>query len=108
MRWDKVITLIAVEVIGTDAQGYPIQGKETATKVYGALRSVGFNEFYQAQLAGVDTEIKAVMRTIDYDGQRIAEIDGKRYQVLRSYIDAQGEYTELTLSRLRHKGRSSR
>ena len=57
-------------------------------------------EFFKAKQAGYNEQMKFDIYAAEYDGQTIAEYKGKRYTILRTYIDPKtnGEYVELTLS----------
>jgi len=104
MRWSDEVTLIALSepaaADATNANGFPVEREETATTVFGNVKSVGYSEFWKAANAGVQTELKADIYTAEHDGQRLVEIGGKRYKVLRTYMSANGEITELTLTDL--------
>lgn len=97
MRWREVITLIAEASGGIDELGYPVQTKLSERIIYGDVRTVGRTEFYQAYQAGLDAAMIAIIRTIDYQGERLAEFAGVRYAILRAY-QRDSEFTELTLS----------
>ena len=43
-------------------------------------------------------ELKVDVYTEEYEVQQAAELDGKRYRVLKSYVNNSGEITELSLS----------
>lgn len=60
----------------------------------------GYSEFYKAAQAGFQVELKVDVYTEEYEGQQAAELDGKRYRVLKTYVNKSGEITELTLSDL--------
>lgn len=97
MRWREVIKLIAEVSGGTDELGYPFQTKLSERTIYGDVRTVGRTEFYQAYQAGLDAAMIVIVRTVDYQGERMAEVDGVRYTILRAY-QRDSEFTELTLS----------
>lgn len=104
MRWADEITLIAEAAPdpenATNENGFPVERVETKTTVFGDVKSVGYSEFWKAAQAGFQTELKADIHTKEYDGQRLVEINGKRYKVLRTYMSKNGEITELTLTDL--------
>lgn len=99
MRWNETITLIATSPPEnlTDDDGFATDPVETATEVFGNRKSVSSSEFYRAAQTGIAVVMKYEVRSIDYSGQTIAEADGNRYRILRTY-DIDGETTELTLS----------
>lgn len=102
MRWADEITLITQEAPPerVDENGFLNPLVETAVTVYGNKKSVGYSEFYRAAQAGYQTELKVDVYTEEYTGQPIAEVEGQRYKVLRTYTSKNGEITELTLSNL--------
>lgn len=71
----------------------PVEGAPRT--VYADILSIGRQEFYDAARAGMKPEIKAVVHAEDYRGEQVAEVSGRRYAVLRSYLT--GSRTELYL-----------
>ena len=103
MGWRDQITLIALSETSerTNEHGFPIMKPETATTVFADKKSVGYSEFYKAEMAGYAAEIKFDVYALEYSGDTIAEypvLSGKRYRILRPYIHDDGELVELTLS----------
>jgi SPP1 family predicted phage head-tail adaptor len=110
--WGDLITLIAVlpfadPAQAVDSEGYSVPPQEEKTTVFANKKSVGFNEFFKAKLAGYTEEMKFDVYTVEYTGQSLAEYEGKRYKVLRTYVDPKqgGDITELTLSDMTQDGR---
>ena len=69
--------------------------------LFGNKKSVGYSEFYKAAVAGYAAELKVDVYTEEYGGQKLAEVDGVRYRILRTYRDPKNtDITELTLSDL--------
>ena len=105
MGWRDQITLIALSETSewTNEHGFPIMKPETATTVFADKKSVGYSEFYKAEMAGHVAEVKFDVYAMEYNGEMIAEYpvsSGKRYRVLRTYTHGNGEFTELTLVNL--------
>lgn len=103
MRWSEQITLIALTdpEERTNEHGFPVKQEETATTVFADKKSVGYSEFYKAEMAGHAVEMKFDIRAFEYSGETIAEYpvsSGKRYRILRTYVHEEGELIELTLS----------
>ena len=105
MRWSEQITLIALkepnEAERTNEHGFPVEREETATTVFADKKSVGYSEFYKAEMAGHVAEIKFDVYAMEYNGETIAEYpvsSGKRYRILRTYLHSEGEMIELTLA----------
>ena len=100
MRWSEEITLIGIVEPDkrTNAHGFTAEAQETRTTVFANIRPAGTNEFYSAQQAGITVKLKAEVYSMEYEGQTEAEYAGKRYFIIRTYPQENGEITELTLS----------
>lgn len=95
MEYMDIITLIA-ESTTQDEDGYRVT-EETESEVYADVKSVTRTEFYDAMRAGVSASIVFHISFHDYENQRIAEYNGTRYKVERTYrTDA--DHIELTCS----------
>lgn len=72
--------------------------KEATRKAYARLNSIGQKEYWSSTgQHDFKPEMVADVFTFDYDGEELAEIDGKRYQIYRSY--RQGDTTALYLTK---------
>lgn len=92
---NKVLTLIK-QTRGVDEYGDPVIS-QSARDVFAELYSVGQQEFYQAHAVGLKPELKFLLPDyLDYEGEMLAEYEGTRYHVLRTY--RKGQQLELTLS----------
>lgn len=92
---DKRITLFSASYV-EDALGN--QHEElTAKNIWANVYSVSRNEFFAAGTNGFKPECAAEIWTHEYGGERLAEIDGKRLHVYRSFNRTDGR-TELYLS----------
>ena len=105
MGWNDQITLIALTEPSprTNEHGFPVKQKEAATTVFADKKSVGYSEFYKAEMAGHAAELKFDVHSFEYEEQQIVEYpvsSEKRYRVLRTYTHGNGEFTELTLVNL--------
>ena len=85
-----------------DKNGFPEPLEPGERTVYADRKSVGYSEFYKAQLAGYEVALKFDVHAAEYHGETLAEYGGKRYQVLRTYAK-DGDTLELTLSDVRQK-----
>ena len=93
---NEVLTLIK-QTQGVDDYGDPVI-TETTREVFAKLGSIGQKEFYQAHAVGLQPEVKFVLADyLDYEGETLAEHDGRRYRVLRTY--RKGQELELTVYR---------
>ena len=102
--YDKVICLIKRTPV-TDASGRPVLGDdgrqkidETSREVFCRQLSISTKEFYQAFAVDRHPEAKVVLPDyLDYGGEALADYDGQRYSILRTY--RVGYELELTLER---------
>ena len=78
---NEVLTLIK-RTPGTD--------EISKREVFCGLRSVGMREFYQAHAVDIHPEAVFVLADyLDYEGEALADHDGQRYHVLRTYRTGQ-------------------
>lgn len=78
---NEVLTLIK-RTPGTD--------EISKREVFCSLRSVGMREFYQAHAVDIRPEAVFVLADyLDYEGETLADHDGQRYHVLRTYRTGQ-------------------
>lgn len=69
-------------------------------KVYAEIRSVSMTENYQARATGLNPEYKLrLSHSFEYKGEKLAEVKGVRYRVLRTWMD-ESDGIELTLERV--------
>lgn len=71
---------------------------ETKREVFCGFRSIGMKEFYSASSTDYRPELKLVLADyLDYNGETLADYNGTRYRILRTYRT--GQELELTLER---------
>jgi hypothetical protein len=71
---------------------------ETKREVLCGVRSIGMKEFYSAHSTDFRPELKLVLADyLDYNDETMAEYNGERYRILRTY--RAGQELELTLER---------
>ena len=71
---------------------------ETKREVLCGFRSIGMKEFYQSSASDFHPELKLVLADyLDYDNETLADYNGQRYRILRTYRT--GQALELTLER---------
>lgn len=71
---------------------------ETKREVLCGFRSIGMKEFYSANSTDFRPELKLVLADyLDYDDETLADYNGVRYRILRTY--RVGQELELTLER---------
>lgn len=62
----------------------------TKREVFCSLRSVGMREFYQAHAVDIHPEAVFVLADyLDYDDETLADHNGKRYRIIRTYRTGQ-------------------
>lgn len=101
-KWCDEITLIT-EVEPQEQyneNGFENPAAEEKRTVFCNKRSVSQGEYYKAQQAGKQVEAKAEVHTVDYAGETLAEFEGKRYSVLKTYEPPDSDIIELTLTDL--------
>lgn len=96
MDRSRVIKLIK-QTYQTDSIGQRVP-VETAKEVFCSIASVSGSEWFEAGRNGIKPEIKVSMFCHDYQGEKIAELDGTRYAVYRTY-QAKHEIIELYLEK---------
>ena len=94
--WNHEITLIAKKIIGTDELKQNIT-EEVKTLLLCRKKSITRSEFYQANQAGIRPSLVVDIHSFEYDNQELAEFEGKRYRVIKTYpVDL--ETLELTMT----------
>lgn len=83
LRKNKQITLIAVTST-QDADGYAVE-TETTTDLWAKIDSITGQEFTNAGLLNIQPSFRAVVWVAEYSGQKLVEMDNKRYGVYRTY-----------------------
>lgn len=96
MDRSNVINLIA-KTYKVDAIGQRVP-QETSREVFCSVSSVSGSEFLEAGRNGIKAEHKITMFAPDYEGEEIAELDGVRYSIYRTYI-GKNETIELYLEK---------
>lgn len=82
------LTLIT-RTLSKDATGLPVY-TETKRAVFCGIRSIGQQEFYQSHATDYRPEVKFVLADyLEYQGETLAEYDGQRYRIIRSYRTGQ-------------------
>ena len=88
MMFRDVITLVAENPA---AHGVLDDVTETQKQVFCSVRSVGMTEAYQAMSNGLHPQFVFILSDYaDYDGEKVAIYNGKRYRVIRTYRQNQG------------------
>ena len=90
--WDTEIKLIPHEP-KTDEEGFPIVGSLDPVAILANRLPVYSSEFYQANREGISIEEAFEIHTMEYNGERKVEYEGREYNVRRRFHN--GEFTEL-------------
>ena len=94
--WNHEITLTAKQNIGKDKLKQNIT-EEVKTVLLCRKKSITRSEFYQANQAGIRPSLVVDIHSFEYDNQELAEFEGKRYRILKTYpVDL--ETLELTMT----------
>ena len=94
--WNHKITRIAKRIIGTDKLKQNIT-EEVKSVLLCRKKSITRSEFYQANQAGIRPSLVVDIHSFEYDNQELAEFEGKRYRVIKTYpVDL--ETLELTMT----------
>ncbi len=96
MDRSRIIKLIG-QTYKKDSIGQMIP-EETEREVFCSVSSVSGSEWFEAGRNGIRPEVKVTMFCPDYQGEVIAELDGTRYSVYRTYM-AKHELMELYLEK---------
>lgn len=102
-QWADTISLITEmpPKETANANGFINSPTEKINTVFCSRRSVGQNEYYKSQQAGIKIEAKIEVHTVDYSGQTLAEFEGKRYSIEKTYEPKDSDIVELTLTDLK-------
>ncbi|HEL1946009.1 TPA: phage head closure protein [Streptococcus suis] len=94
--WNHEITLIAKKITGKDKLKQNIT-EEHKTVLLCRKKSITRSEFYQANQTGIRPSLVVDIHSFEYDNQELAEFEGKRYHILKTYpVDL--ETLELTMT----------
>ncbi|MBQ2158808.1 MAG: phage head closure protein [Oscillospiraceae bacterium] len=85
--------------VSPEAAGVGTEPAETKRTVFCTVKSIGQQEAYLAMGQGLNPELKVILaHDFEYEGERLCEIDGIRYDILRTYV-TETDGIELTLQR---------
>lgn len=102
MTQELVAALIKRTPKGSDDNGTPVyteNRRELFAEIVGTKRS----EFYAGLSAGMRPEKTVKIYEFEYDNEKIIELDGKRYQIVRTY-PVEDERLELICSDIAEAG----
>lgn len=91
----RVTTLSLIQQTETlDAIRQPVM-QETSSTVYGTILNITRTEWTAAQQQSLSPAARVLVFFGDYHGEKIAEFNGKRFVIYRTY--GSGDYIELYL-----------
>lgn len=94
---DSTARLIGETVTSFDEFGNPNKTR-TTSEVFCEIRSVTRSEFYSAAQSGLAPSIAIrISHAVDYNGQKLVEVEGDLYSVIRAYRAPGTDAVELTL-----------
>lgn len=96
MDRSNIVTLIKKEYQQNDIGAFA--SKETTRDVYCNVSSVSGVEWMDAGKIGINAQYKITVFEYDYEGEEIAELNGVRYGIYRTYI-GKNENLELYLEK---------
>lgn len=103
-NWLDQIILITETPGGVDADGFDIDPVEERVSAFCNVKSCKRTEFYQAQSVGVNALYSVELNSLDYSKQKIAELNGRKYKVFRTYEMTDKGVVELTLAEIEEHG----
>lgn len=95
---DDVATLISYPKIKNSIGEY-VNGDPVSVTVFGTVSSISRTEWYEAGQNGLNPEILFITPLVNYSGQKIAELNGNRYAIYRTYVPPDSDSIELYLTR---------
>jgi SPP1 family predicted phage head-tail adaptor len=94
------VNVLDLITVNPEAAGVGTEPTETKRTVYCTVKSIGQQEAYLAMGQGLNPELKVILANdFEYEGERLCEMDGVRYDILRTYI-TETDGIELTLQRV--------
>lgn len=94
---DSTARLIGEAVTSFDEFGNPIKTR-TTSEIFCDIRSVTRSEFYSAAQSGLAPSLALrISHAVDYNGQKLVEVEGDLYSVIRAYRAPDTDAVELTL-----------
>jgi len=99
MRWTDIITLITA-TRRLSENGIPVSSGETYRNVRAVKKSTGHKDFLDAYKAGLKAELLFDVRSVEYNGEKLLEHEGKRYRIYKTYLKGTDGITELKVTDL--------
>ena len=99
------VNVLDLITVNPEASGVGTEPTETKRTVYCTVKSIGQQEAYLAMGQGLNPELKVILaHDFEYKGERLCEMDGVRYDILRTYL-TETDGIELVLQRAARNAR---
>ena len=85
MMFHDELTLVSFGDAVVDAWGNQVR-EEIHSTVFCSVANVSRSEFYQASTAGLHPAFTVYIHPFEYAGQKLADLNGIRYSITRTYI----------------------
>lgn len=82
--WSDVAKLLSF-ADDQDAEGYGVEAPTKRTVYCTWEDGVSQREFYLSQKEGLQASASVELWSVDYEGERFVDFNGRRYRVLRSF-----------------------
>ena len=93
------VNVLDLITVSPEPAGVGTERTETKRTVYCTVKSIGQQEAYLAMGQGLNPELKVILaHYFEYEGERQCELDGVRYDIMRTY-ETETDGIELTLQR---------
>ena len=93
------VNVLDLITVNPEAAGVGTEPTETKRTVYCTVKSIGQQEAYLAMGQGLNPELKVILaHDFEYNGERLCELEGVRYDILRTYV-TETDGIELVLQR---------
>ena len=99
------VNVLDLITVNPEAAGVGTEPTETKRTVYCTVKSIGQQEAYLAMGQGLNPELKVILaHDFEYEGERLCEMDGVRYDIMRTYA-TETDGIELVLQRAARNAR---
>ena len=82
--WSDEVDLLSF-ADNQDPEGYGVEPVRRRTLFCNWEAGVSQNEFYLSNKQGLQATDSVELQRVDYEGERFAEFEGRRYRVVRSF-----------------------
>lgn len=93
----KTVIVYLISITNTtDTIGQTIES-EVKSKHYGSENSVTSDEWFAANKQSINSKYRVSIHDFEYNGETVAEIDGVRYGIYRTFLNNKNGMIELYL-----------